>query len=397
VASLVTGNIKYMTPSEAFVSELCKKSFLPFWSFSSPLRKKEKELCDVLIVCGNDIVIISVKDIKISGHPDEMVQYERWQKKAIRESIDQIYGAERFMNSVNEITLTDKVTKIQLPAQNVRHVYRIAVAFGGENRFPLETGQFGQGFVHVFDEESTFTVLDELDTVTDFINYLKAKENFLAGKRILVPKEVDFLALYINTELIFDFEPDFVSLDDDLWADYSISPEYRKWRKDIKESYVWDYFVKQLFAIHIDEGNTDANRTDLEKATRVIALETRMNRMELGVVLNNALRNKVKARIVTPFANSDHSYVIMPLSKKNWKEKEKELQLRCLVARYLYPQGQKVVGIAIGSEDGKQYLFDIAYFNIPEMTADMKEKAMHIRDVLGYFKNPQMSRSKDMR
>ena len=44
-----------MTPSEKFVSELCEKSFLPFWSFASPLGKKNKELCDVLVVCNNTI------------------------------------------------------------------------------------------------------------------------------------------------------------------------------------------------------------------------------------------------------------------------------------------------------------------------------------------------------
>lgn len=71
-----------MTPSEKYVSELCEKSFLPFWSFPSPLGKKDKELCDVLVVCGNDIVIISIKDIKVSSHTDEIIQYERWQKKS---------------------------------------------------------------------------------------------------------------------------------------------------------------------------------------------------------------------------------------------------------------------------------------------------------------------------
>lgn len=47
-------------------------------------------------------------------------------------------------------------------------------AFGGKKEYPLETGEFGSGFVHVFDEQSTFTVLNELDTITDFVNYFKA-------------------------------------------------------------------------------------------------------------------------------------------------------------------------------------------------------------------------------
>jgi hypothetical protein len=121
-----------MTPSEKFVSELCEKSFLPFWSFPSPLGKKNKELCDVFVVCENSIIIISIKDIKVSEHSDENIQYERWQKKAILSSIDQIYGAERFLKNANEITLSDKITKIQLPTHSNREIFRIAIAFGGK-------------------------------------------------------------------------------------------------------------------------------------------------------------------------------------------------------------------------------------------------------------------------
>jgi len=65
-----------MTTSEKYVSELCEKSFLPFWSYPNPIGKNNKELCDILIVCGDIIIIISVKDIKVSNHVDDIVNYE---------------------------------------------------------------------------------------------------------------------------------------------------------------------------------------------------------------------------------------------------------------------------------------------------------------------------------
>ncbi len=149
-------------------------------------------------------------------HPDENIQYERWQKKAIEGSIDQIYGAERFLKTVKEITLSDKITKIKLPEFSKREIFRIAVAFGKKDNYPLDNGNFGNGFVHVVDEQSTFTVLKELDTITDFVAYLNAKEYFLANKLVSVPREVDFLALYLSTCLKFDFVPDSVLLDDGM-------------------------------------------------------------------------------------------------------------------------------------------------------------------------------------
>jgi len=386
-----------MTSSEKYVSELCKKSFLPFWSFPSPLGKKGKELCDVLVVCGNDIIIISIKDIKVSEHPDKTIQYDRWQKKAISDSIDQIHGAERFLITVDEITIKDRATSIKLPPKENRAIFRIAIAFGRKETFPLETGNFGNGFVHVFDEESTSTVLNELDTFPDFVNYLKAKEQFLSNRTILVPKEVDFLALYIQTSLDFgNINPDYVVIEDTLWSEYEKSNEYKRWQHEIQKSYVWDKLILQLYKIHIEGNSGIADRTDLEIATRTISLEPRINRIELGVILEDAMNKKLKARMVK-LPESDHSYVIMPLSSKNWDGKEGELQLRCVVARYENPTAQKVIGIAIGESPKGEFMFDLAYFNIPELSEELIDKIKIVKDELGYFNNPVISHSKDMR
>ena len=56
--------------SEQLVYAICKKSFLSLWSYANPLGKNSKELCDILIVCDPDIIIISVKDISITDSGD---------------------------------------------------------------------------------------------------------------------------------------------------------------------------------------------------------------------------------------------------------------------------------------------------------------------------------------
>jgi len=50
--------------SEEFVNWVCQQSSLSLWSYASPRGKKGKELCDILVVCDPDIIIISVKDSK---------------------------------------------------------------------------------------------------------------------------------------------------------------------------------------------------------------------------------------------------------------------------------------------------------------------------------------------
>lgn len=383
-----------MTPSEKYVSELCEKSFLPFWSFPNPVGKKNKELCDILIVCGNTIIIISVKDISVSEHDDKLIRYERWIKKAIHDSVDQIYGAERFLNSVDEVFSKDKKAKIKLPHKAARIIYRIAIAFGSDDDFPLLTGNFGKGYVSVFDEKSTYTILNELDTINDFTDYLIAKEKFIADKIIHIPHEIDFLAFYLQTGLDVNVPNGAIIAGRDLWEGYIESSEYIKWREDIAVSYIWDFMIQQLHERHINSTTTDEWKEELEEAIRTINLETRINRIELGEILDDAIKNKVNARMLRPSPGTTHAYVFMPLTDKNWKRKEGELELRCMVARYENPTATKVIGISIGSNSKGESCFDICTIFIPEMNEEFIRTAKLIKDELGYFKNPIIKRNK---
>jgi hypothetical protein len=66
-----------MTPSEEFAYEFANQTFIPFWSFENPIGKKDKELCDALVICDNVGIVISVKEIKVSEGKNIDVQYER--------------------------------------------------------------------------------------------------------------------------------------------------------------------------------------------------------------------------------------------------------------------------------------------------------------------------------
>jgi hypothetical protein len=385
-----------MTPSEQYVADLCQKSFLPFWNFPNPIGKKNKELCDVLVVCGNYILIISVKDIRMSNHSDNNVKYERWVKKAVEDSAKQIYGAERFLKTTNNVFAKNRVNKIPLAPASDRVILRIAIAFGSENTFPLLYGDFGQGFIHVFDEESTSILISELDTITDFTKYLIDKEQFLKGKYFAMPKESDFLAFYIQTALDINKKVDSIVSDGSLWESYLESEEYLEWQKLLPQSKIWDYMIVQLHDYHISEETTD-DRNDMEEAIRVINQESRINRIELGGILDNAIQRKLSARMLRPLKGANHCYVFMPLTSKNWEGKEEELELRCIVARMENPATEKVIGIGFGNNGDGQDVYDICSHYIPEMSEEFIAHAKEVQDELGYFKNPTISNSKAYR
>ena len=81
-----------LTPSERFTRDICTQSFLSLWCYNNPIGKKNKELCDVLVVCDPDIVCFSVKEITLEDGDNEIHQ-ERWKRKAIDASLKQLYGA----------------------------------------------------------------------------------------------------------------------------------------------------------------------------------------------------------------------------------------------------------------------------------------------------------------
>jgi len=61
------------TPSERYLQRLCERSFLKFWSHPRVFQNdglarcgQGKELCDLLVVFGNDILIFSGQALRIS-------------------------------------------------------------------------------------------------------------------------------------------------------------------------------------------------------------------------------------------------------------------------------------------------------------------------------------------
>lgn len=130
-----------------------------------------------MVVCDPHVIIISVKDVILRSEK-ELAGIERWHRKAVEASVSQIYGAERRLQNMSKIKFGDGSEGLVLPDKAARKIHRLAVAFGSKGEVPIRAGNFGKGFVHVMNEQSFFMLLSELDTITDLIDYLTAKEEF---------------------------------------------------------------------------------------------------------------------------------------------------------------------------------------------------------------------------
>ena len=102
--------------SEEYVYKICNNTFLTLWNYANPQGKDPgKELCDVLVICDPYLVIISVKERKFSSNQEKAVAKRRWQRRTIENSVKQIYGAERWLQSQSNVIRSDGSKGLSIP------------------------------------------------------------------------------------------------------------------------------------------------------------------------------------------------------------------------------------------------------------------------------------------
>jgi hypothetical protein len=191
------------TESERTLTRLARKAFLSLWSYPNVFSDEGrsngkgdgKELVDLLVVFGNDVLLFSDKECAFRSDTDIKVAWPRWYRRAIEKSSRQLAGAEHFLKRFPKRVFIDKECTaplpIALPDSREARYHLIAVTRGGhfaarqfygggssgslmllthlrgraaheEMPFhvghPLESGRF----VHVLDEVTVDLLLDEL-------------------------------------------------------------------------------------------------------------------------------------------------------------------------------------------------------------------------------------------
>lgn len=277
-----------LTPSEQFVTALCQESFLRLWTHPNPKGKKSKELCDYLIVCGPHIVIISVKENEYRDTGNE-TGWERWMKAALEKSFSQIRGAERWLETVEQVERSDG-RFVSLPERTIRKYYRISVSLGGQGKVPIEWGDVGSGFIHVCNEYSVGALFQFLDTITDFVDFLRASEELARSGVLLLFSGggiEDLIAFYVLQGRSLDLkssvgdQPNVFILHDDLWRGFIESEDFKVMQEELRESYVWDNLIEYYTNDLLTDGMIDMHSgqvTNNELAFVTMALQPRTYR-----------------------------------------------------------------------------------------------------------------------
>lgn len=388
-----------LTESEMFVASFSKRAFLKLWTHPNPIGKKGKELCDCLIVCGQHIIIISVKDIQFKDTGD-VAGWNRWTKAAIEKSASQIWGAERWLDSVGDFTRSDGRV-VELPPSDERIVHRVSVSLGAQRQVLTTSGDFGRGFVHVCDENSLGAVFGLLDTITDFVDFFSEVESLIARANVVFVGGgmEDLLAIYLLNNYSFPFEnTDLLTIDDSIFRGFVNSDDFKSIQDTYKESYFWDHLIEHLADDLLTDGMFDYSTGEVtvnQLALVKMALQPRGHRAYLADKFTEFLKSpelKIAARVVLAYQNT--AFVFHLGHSDDRESRIHELGLRCLVVRGRVPDAKVVVGLSrdpLGpSKVG--YSHDIAYLDIQEWTDEFEEQVKSIQDEYGYFENAVWAR-----
>lgn len=441
-----------VTESERFLAQLCERTFLSLWSYPGIFRDQGvgktgegKEICDLLVVFDEHVLIFSDKHCAFPAKGDVNVGWGRWFKKSIRAAADQLWGAERWIRDYPDRLFLDRACKqrfpVPLPPPNDAVFHLIVVAHGSQERAQkviggagsliLESSLKGQDhlakpftvgdlderrtFVHVFDDVSLPIVLSTVDTIADFVRYLQKKAAFVRSPvEVLARSEADLLALYLKTtdragehDFPSSQDAEFVVVDEGHWDDFESRPERIAQRRANQVSYSWDALIQE-FAHHTLAGTHDfAVPPTFETSNTILkflAREPRTRRRMLAGALLEALHDsndhERRTRYILPSRSGDPFYVFLFLpvlgsrSREEYRQTRlKVLQACCLVVRLKHPEAQDIVGIA--TESGVHSIGrseDAAYFDGRTWTAEDEAAARDAQQRLDLLTNPVMSR-----
>jgi hypothetical protein len=125
-----------LNASERILADMGDQVFLNLWSYPNLFYNKKqkdkgdgKELCDLLVVCGDDIIVFSDKAITYSSDKPVKTAWSRFYRKAIQASVDQINGADRIISQFPEKIFTDPACTQHLePPRVCRRLFGLSYA-----------------------------------------------------------------------------------------------------------------------------------------------------------------------------------------------------------------------------------------------------------------------------
>jgi hypothetical protein len=268
-------------------------------------------------------------------------------------------------------------------------------------------------------------LLTNLDTLSDFVGYLKKKEAFVSSGRLgMAAGEEALLGHYVGA-LNDEGEHDFVvpaaagdrplALDESRWHGFLNSGERRRKLEADQVSYFWDGLIEQ-FTGHYMSGTShhlsevESEHYDFEKVLRFFARENRTRRRLLADAIRQMHRttppDQRRLRVIPPMRSGDPYWVLLlfPFAENlnvgrrvdyaHYREVRQEFLNCCLrVVKLKWPDALDIIGFATESGREAHGSEDAAYLDARVWSEANQEDARRLQVNLGILVNPNMLRA----
>ncbi|GAB5550499.1 MAG: hypothetical protein Sapg2KO_00900 [Saprospiraceae bacterium] len=375
---------------EEYVNDLAYKSFFKYWCYPNPLDEKgdKKEICDLLVLFKNICVIVSVKNYKNTGN------ITRYIKKTVGKSIKQISGAERKLFSYpRDVFIKHPNREIeQFQRQNYEQVYRLIVNVGDSIEMQVLEAKTTTGeLITVFNRDIFDAVMLYLDTISDFVDYLKAREVLLNkfSQSLMFGTENDLLAVYLENQRTFpdtmtEIDADMVVLDlENKWKKFQLEfdEKIRRKRKDEKASRILDVFLE-------DNLLTAKNGPSIVKEYLSLnRLQRRMfsNSLQKFIELHKGRKSSSTGHRNFSIDNFGVSFFYHGPEVSN--ESFVETVLQAIMVKFSMTENhsnEHLLGLGINENGG---MSKVGYINSRMITKEIEKTTEQIIKELGWFKN----------
>jgi hypothetical protein len=369
--------------AEKLVHDLALKTFLTDWCYLNPMLPSGKELCDLLVVFDEVAVIWQIKDLKLN-------EQGKYRKSEVEKNLRQLSGARRQLFKLKTpIELQNpRRGKEPFDATAIKEIYLISVLLGDGEEFFSGAEDIENYIIHVFTKDFTQIILNELDTISDFTNYLRAKEALLEQNKrlVILGGEEELLAVYLGNNRSFKRlnEANEIFIDQGSWEHFQNSQEYREKKKQYEISYGWDEIIS---TVHETES------PEYEIVARELARPNRFERRVLSkdffeayVLADKDNRHNIFRRTVS---GGDITYCFLFADNTMPRENRKAmLTAMCWIARGKFQENKKVIGVATEKPASPTLSYDFVLLDIPEWTEECQKDMEKLQQETGILVNP---------
>jgi hypothetical protein len=410
--------------SEAYLNELADRTFLKPWSIANPFHRAGKEIADLLVPFGQDIILFSDKACRFNSEQEPARAWARWRRAAIDESLKQLGGAVRRLERPDCAIFTDHAAKDPLaypaPSLEDRRYHMVAVVrpdhdpharpagwpgltysdLGGPASFQVGPMFIGTSFVHVVDGADLELLLAQLDTAPDLIKYLTSRAAGLATLPGVTFSEPDLLA--VATTNWMNGEGFTLKLDDaerrmlttSPWEAYAGSERANHTKGASKDSYSIDRLIGEFHREYLERRASGVKPVDPERheqAMRLLAMESRFARRmivaSLKSILDEEQRQTFWASTVPSPTTRGVRYVWLAYPRKPEELSEEafvdgvlnHLSQYLVVASDTFKSDSVIIGVAVPNRSAQDNLLVMRVFDASERSEALRQEAEYLR------------------